>query len=297
MERIREGTVLFDGGMGSLLIAAGLGEKEIPEQWNFLYPDRVIEMHTAYIEAGADVIQTNTFGASGIKLASSEAGSGLDPAAVNRTAAELVREALKRAGAEERFVAGDIGPTGQFFAPMGTLSAEKARESFRRQAEALEEGGVDLFLIETMYDIREAVEAVRAVRDVSGKPVVAELTFDRKTKGYFTLVGDTAARAVEVLPPAGADVIGANCTMSSEGFIGLAEEFRKLTGMPVIMQPNAGKPHVEGGMPVYRQKPEEFADDMEKIIGFGIEAVGGCCGTTPGFIRVLRERIDRRGKA
>ncbi len=302
MEYIRNRAVLFDGGMGSMLIAAGLGEREVPEQWNFLHPERMIGIHTAYLDAGAEVIQTNTFGATGIKLSASGGGSGLDPSEVNEKAALLAREALDRFEGTEggggkigaRFVAGDIGPTGEFFAPMGKLTSERARASFREQAVALNRGGVDLFLIETMYDIREALEALKAVREVSNKPAVVELTMDKKTKGYFTLVGDTAAKAVEILLPEGADVLGANCTMASDTMIGLVPEFRRHTRAPLLFQPNAGRPEMSGGTAVYRQKPEEFAADLARMLDAGANAVGGCCGTNPDFIRAARKIIDEK---
>ena len=291
---IKRKKILFDGGMGSMLIAAGLGDREIPEQWNFLHPEKVIDIHMAYLVAGADVIQTNTFGATSIKLSASESGKGLDPAEVNEKAAGLAFEALEKANTPDRYVAGDIGPTGEFFAPVGKLTEKKAREAFREQAGALERGKVDIFLIETMYDLREAVEAVRAVREVSDKPVVVEMTFDSKPKGYFTLMGDTPEKAAETLRAEGADMLGANCTVSSDRIIALAPRFRALTELPLLFQPNAGRPAFINGKAVYRQSPEEFALDIEKLLKAGIDAVGGCCGTTPDFTRELRRLIDGR---
>ncbi|HSG26862.1 MAG TPA: homocysteine S-methyltransferase family protein [Candidatus Krumholzibacterium sp.] len=303
LKRISEGTVLFDGGMGSMLIAAGLGEREIPEQWNIEQPRKMIDIHTAYLVAGAEVVQTNTFGGSPIKLAASEAGRGLDPSEVNRKAVELLKKAaddfnaiereIDRSGIErKRFIAGDVGPTGEFFPPMGRLTAENAFEAFKVQAAALENGGVDLFLVETMYDLREAVEALRAIKKVSSRPVGVLMTFDRKPRGFFTLVGDTPAKAAEVLMGEGADMIGANCTLQSDAAADLAAELRAATDLPVIIQPNAGRPEMVDGRAVYRQTPEEFADDMKGAIANGANGVGGCCGTTPDFIRALREVID-----
>jgi 5-methyltetrahydrofolate--homocysteine methyltransferase len=143
-----------------------------------------------------------------------------------------------------------------------------------------------------MYDIREAVEAIRAVREVSGKPIVCELTMERKKKGYFTIVGDSPGRAVEVLLEEGASMIGANCSITSGEMIELAKEMRGLTGVPLLFQPNAGLPEMRDGKAVYRQSPEDFADDMIRIVEAGANAVGGCCGTTPDFIRAVRERLD-----
>lgn len=294
-ESIRSGVVLFDGGMGSMLIAAGLRDGVVPESWNLSRPDTVLNVHADYIAAGAEVIQTNTFGATRIKLSSSASGRNLDVAAVNAAAAELVMRAREESGRSGIFAAGDIGPTGRFFPPVGELTEEDAREAFREQAAALERAGVDLFLIETMYDVREAVAAIRGVREVSAKPVVVELTFEKKPRGYFTLVGDTPAKAVETLTEEGAEMIGSNCTLASGDMIDLVTEFRSATSMPLLFQPNAGSPRMEHGVAVYRQRPEEFADDMERMVRDGANAVGGCCGTTPAFIRALHGRLARDG--
>jgi 5-methyltetrahydrofolate--homocysteine methyltransferase len=290
-EAVRRKVVLFDGGMGSMCIAAGLSEWEIPEAWNVSNPDKIGGFHSAYIEAGAEVIQTNTFGASRMKLASSEAGRKLDVVEVNTRGVEIAREALQRFGDGERFLAGEIGPTGRFFPPVGNLTAAEARKSFKEQAAALESAGVDLFLIETMYDVREAVEALRAVKEVSESPVVIELTFEKKARGYFTLMGDTPEKEVETLLAEGADMIGANCTVSSTDMVELAGELRALTTAPLLFQPNAGRPVMEHGSAVYLQKPMEFAEDIEKIVRAGANAVGGCCGTTPAFIRAVHDRL------
>jgi len=285
--------MLFDGGMGTMLMQKGLAEWEIPETWNIERREDLVEIHAAYIEAGAEVIQTNTFGASRIKLSSSDAGKKLDVVEVNRSAVEAVAEAIKRSGRDDVFIAGDIGPTGKFLPPVGDLSLEDARKAFREQAKALDEGGVDLFLIETMFDVREAVEAMRAVRDVSDKPVVVELTFEKKQKGFFTMMGTSPEDGIEVLLKEGADVLGANCTITSDVMVELAEVMRAATDKLLLFQPNAGKPEMEHGRPVYKQKPEEFAADMMKIVKIGADAVGGCCGTNPDFIRALHSHLIR----
>jgi 5-methyltetrahydrofolate--homocysteine methyltransferase len=288
---IKRRVVIFDGGMGSMLIAAGLTQREIPETWLFSKAQTIAGVHAAYLEAGAEVLTTATFGASRIKLASSEAGKKLDPVKVNARGAEVARRAVEQSGKHDRFVAGDIGPTGRFFPPVGTLEPDDARAAFREQAKALEGAGVDVFIIETMYDVREAVEAVRAVREVSAKPVAATLTFDRKPRGFFTMMGDTTESAAEALLGAGANVIGANCTLQSSEMIELAEEFRLVTQAPLLFQPNAGRPAMEHGVPVYKQRPREFAEDAVKIVAAGANAVGGCCGTTPEFIREVHNSL------
>jgi len=285
--------MLFDGGMGTMLMQKGLAEWEIPETWNIERREDLVEIHAAYIEAGAEVIQTNTFGASRIKLSSSDAGKKLDVVEVNRSAVEAVAEAIKRSGRDDVFIAGDIGPTGKFLPPVGDLSLEDARKAFREQAKALDEGGVGLFLIGTMFDVREAVEAMRAVRDVSDKPVVVELTFEKKQKGFFTMMGTSPEDGIEVLLKEGADVLGANCTITSDVMVELAEVMRAATDKLLLFQPNAGKPEMEHGRPVYKQRPEEFAADMMKIVKIGADAVGGCCGTSPDFIRALHSHLIR----
>ncbi len=291
LETIKRKVVLCDGGMGAMLIAAGLGRKDVPESWNVSNREKLVEIHTAFLEAGAEIIQTNTFGANSLKLHASEAGRSLDVTEVNEKAAENARKALDDYNATDRFLAGEIGPTGLFFPPVGQLTGEEARKAFKEQALVFERVGVDLFLVETMYDIREAIEALRAIKDCSNRPVVVELTFEKKPKGYFTLVGDTPEKMVEVLLESGADMIGANCTLSSDEMLDLVTEVRMLTDAPLLFQPNAGNPVMEHGAPVYMQRPQEFADDIEKMVRAGANAVGGCCGTTPDFIRSAHDRL------
>lgn len=291
---LRQRVVIFDGGMGSMLIAAGLTQREVPEAWVFAKPETISGIHAAYLDSGAEVMTAATFGANGIKLGASEAGKKLEVAAVNEKAVELARRAVERSGKKDRFVAGDIGPTGQFFPPVGALQGGEARKAFLEQARALERAGVDLFVIETMYDIREAVEALRAVREASSKPVAATLTFERRARGYFTMMGDTTDKAAELLSKEGATAIGANCTLQAHDMVELAEEYRLVTDIPVLMQPNAGQPVMEHGIPVYKQRPREFADDVMRIVEKGASAVGGCCGTTPEFIRAVHERLVHR---
>ena len=295
IKTIRRKVVLMDGGMGSMIIAAGMREGDIPEAWAMKNPEKLSAIHVGYLEAGAEVIQTNTFGASRLKLHSSEAGAKLDPVEVNRKAAELAIKAAKEHDSRDRFVAGDIGPSGLFFPPVGQLDEETAAACFEEQAKILAEVGVDLILIETMYDIREAVAAVKAARKVTDIPIIAEITFEKKPKGYFTMMGDTVEKAVQQLEDEGADVLGANCTLTSDDMLGLVSEFRERTTLPLVFQPNAGQPVIEHGKAVYRQKPEDFAQDLELIVRAGANAVGGCCGTTPTFIRAVHDRLAHIG--
>ena len=290
-DTIRRKVVLMDGAMGSMIIAAGMREGETPESWMLQNPDKQIGIHNAYMDAGAEVLQTNTFGASRLKLASSDAGKRIDPVEFNVKAAELAKKALRDYGAADRFIAGDVGPCGLFFPPVGQLTSEQAFDTFSEQIGALVGAGVDLILIETMYDLREAVEALRAARKATDKPVFVEMTFEKRPKGYFTMMGDTAGKVTQVLTAEGADVIGANCTLTSDDMLGLVNEFRSFTDLPLLFQPNAGQPVIERGRAVYRQEPEDFARDIELIVRAGANAVGGCCGTTPDFIRAIHDRL------
>jgi 5-methyltetrahydrofolate--homocysteine methyltransferase len=288
---IRRKVVLMDGAMGSMIISAGMREGETPESWMLEHPEKQIEIHSEYIDAGAEVIQTNTFGASRLKLEASDAGRKIDPVEFNHKAVGLARKALRDFGADDRFVAGDVGPCGLFFPPVGQLTAGEAAANFSEQIGALVDAGVDLILIETMYDLREAVEAARAAREATDKPVLVEMTFEKRPKGFFTMMGDTVEKAVLALTAEGADVIGANCTLTSDDMLGLAGEFRSLSDKPLLFQPNAGQPVIERGRAVYRQKPEDFARDVELIVRAGVNAVGGCCGTSPAFIRAVHDRL------
>ena len=290
-ELIGRKVVLMDGAMGSMIIDAGMREGAIPESWMLENPEKQIDIHGAYIDAGAEVIQTNTFGASRLKLESSDVGREIDPVEFNRKAVELARKALHDKGAHGCYLAGDVGPCGHFFPPVGQLTSEQAAANFTEQIGALVDAGVDLILIETMYDIREAVEAVKAARKATDKPVIAEMTFEKRPKGYFTMMGDTVEKAARTLAEAGADVVGANCTLTSDDMLGLVSEFRSNTGLPLIFQPNAGQPVIERGTARYRQKPEDFARDIELIVRAGAGAVGGCCGTSPAFIRAVHDRL------
>jgi 5-methyltetrahydrofolate--homocysteine methyltransferase len=188
-------------------------------------------------------------------------------------------------------VAGNIGPSGEFFEPLGKAKFRELKKIFSRQAELLLGGGVDLFSIETMFDLREALSAVEGVREVSSLPLFICMTFEKKPKGYFTLMGDEGSFSLKKLKEAGADVVGANCTLGSAEMIGLVSIMKKSTNLPLIVQPNAGKPVIRKGKTVYLQKPDSFAKDIVQMIKSGVSFAGGCCGTTPEFIRKIKEGL------
>ena len=278
-------TVIFDGAMGTMLMAAGLKASESPELWNIEKPSLVTDIHRKYYEAGSDVVHTNTFGGNIIKLA--DRGLSDEMENINVEAAKLVGEACPTG----KFVAGDIGPTGKLIKPLGDLVVEEAEEAFFRQAQALIKGGVDLISIETMFSLEEALAALRAAKRLGDVLVIAALTFNRTKKGFFTMMGEGVKQAVSAFEAAGADVIASNCSLGSRDMIDLTKELRAATRKPILIQPNAGKPVTQKGVTFYQQTPAEFAQDGKEIGNFGADMIGGCCGTNPEFIRALAHTL------
>ena len=285
LERVSRGLVLYDGAMGTMLFAAGLLDGESPEPWNWEKPELVGDIYRSYYEAGADVVQTNTFGGTPIKL------SERDLQEKTYDANYLAAKAVRAVCPEGRFVAGDIGPIGKFLKPMGEYTIEEFTQNFEAQVQGLLDGGVDLFSLETMYSLDEALCAVRAAKKLSALPVSVCMTFDKNPRGFFTLMGETVERCMKALKEAGADIIGSNCSHGSPVFLELARLIRDTTDLPVIVQPNRGRPTLEGGAVIYKQTSAEFVADMQTIAGYGVNVVGGCCGTTPEFIRDLHEAL------
>jgi 5-methyltetrahydrofolate--homocysteine methyltransferase len=285
LELAKKKTVIFDGAMGTMLMAAGLKAGESPELWNIEKPSLVTEIHRKYYEAGSDVVHTNTFGGNAIKLADRGLSDRME--AINVEAAKLAREACP-AG---KFVAGDVGPTGKLIKPLGDLVIEEAEEAFFRQAQALLKGGVDLISIETMFSLEEALAGLRAAKRLGEAPVIAALTFNRTKKGFFTMMGEGVNQAVSAFEGAGADVIATNCSLGSRDMIDLTKELRAATRKPILVQPNAGKPLTQKGVTSYLQTPVEFAQDGKEIRNSGADMIGGCCGTSPEFIRALVQTL------
>jgi len=285
LEILKTRTVIFDGGMGSMLIARGLGPGEGPETWNLEMPEAVAEVQRLYYEAGSDVVHTNSFGGNPVKLA--DRGLADRTERINRRAAEITKSVCPPG----KLVAGDLGPTGKFLKPIGDLDPGDAQDSYRRQAEALLSGRADLISIETMYSLEEALAALRAAKSLGNVFVIASLTYNRTPKGFFTMMGEGVAPAARALEDAGADAIGSNCGLGSGDMIELTDAIRAATRMPILIQPNAGKPEPVGGSVVYRQTPAEFAADGARIKAAGADMIGGCCGTTPDFIRELSKAV------
>ncbi|HXH27981.1 MAG TPA: homocysteine S-methyltransferase family protein [Candidatus Polarisedimenticolia bacterium] len=288
LEAVRERLLLYDGGMGTMLFAAGLLDGDSPEPWNWEKPDIVEGIYRAYYEAGSDVVQTNTFGGTPIKLAERDLADRTYDA--NCIAARALR-AICPAG---HWVAGDVGPIGKFLKPMGEFTLEEFDAAFEAQIQGLKDGGVDLISIETMYSLQEALSAVRSARKITSLPVSVCMTFNENPRGFFTLMGETVPQCLKALEDAGADIIGSNCTHGTPGFITLARLIRDHTERPVIVQPNRGRPVLEGGQMGYKQTREEYIADIVTIASEGVNIIGGCCGTTPEFIAGMREALKDR---
>lgn len=270
--------LFFDGGMGSLLQERGLKQGELPETWNLKKPEELIRIHREYLEAGADIVLANTFGANRFKY------DNLDEiiAAGIANAKTAVRESGKKA-----YVALDMGPTGKLLKPMGTLDFEAAVSVYAEVVRAGEKAGADLILIETMSDTYELKAAVLAAKENSSLPVMATVVFD---EGHKLLTGASPENVVALLEGLRVDALGINCGLGPKQMKPIFERLAQFASVPLIIMPNAGLPRVENGRTVYDVDPAEFAEDMAEIIAMGAWFAGGCCGTTPAHIRALTEK-------
>ena len=281
----------LDGGLGSMLIDRGLKSGSPPELWSTERPDDLLAVHQAYAQAGAEAIHTNTFGANPIRLAAFGLADRCEE--LNRAAVEVAR----RAGAG--FVVADVGPTGEYLPPVGKGCLDAWREAFTEQARVLANAAPDAVHVETMSDLREALVALDALRDAAPQlPVIVSLTFDRKKRGFFTVMGDRPAASFARLAEHGAAAVGANCSITSPDMLDLARETlpelsRLSAPPPLVLQPNAGQPRLTTHGVVYDQSPDEFARDAAAMAAAGARAIGGCCGTDPHFIAALCQRLDR----
>ncbi|RME88215.1 MAG: bifunctional homocysteine S-methyltransferase/methylenetetrahydrofolate reductase [Anaerolineae bacterium] len=285
---LEEGVLLADGAMGTMLHARGVDFDQCFDELNLTNPALVADVHREYIEAGAQVILTNTFGANRYKL--SRHGLEDRVAEINRAGVELARRVVA-ASFREVFVAGDVGPLGVRIAPFGRVQPEQARKAFAEQITALCEAGADLIVIETMSDLYEIQEAVRAARQVCSLPVVASVTFTRDDR---TLLGDSPVRVARVLRESGADVIGVNCSGGPAQLLRILKQMRQAAPEAIFwVKPNAGWPEQVGGRIMYPADPDYFGEYALSFRRAGASVVGGCCGTTPRHIAAMRRALDQ----
>ena len=290
LETLNERLLVCDGAMGTQLQARGLGPGEPPDQWNITRPEAIREIHRSYLDAGADIILTNTFGASRFKLAN----FGLEERTgeINIAAARLARTEAEG----KRFVFGDIGPTGRLLAPLGSDSFDDFYQVFKEQAQALAQGGVDAIIIETMLALDEARAAVLAAKENTHLPVIALMKFekDRARDDYHTVMGVSIPQAVTGLSEAGAVILGANCVSGIKAATQIIRRMRPLADKPLMVEPNAGIPRLVSGKTIFDESPEDMAAGTPDLIAAGANIIGGCCGTTPEHIRLIARKVKGR---
>ena len=282
-ERLGKEWLFCDGGMGTILQAKGLAGGELPETWNLKRPEDIIDLHCSYLEQGVNIFNTNTFGANALKYP-----DNLEE--IVRAAVELAKEARRRTGREDAYIALDIGPTGKLLQPMGDLPFEEAVRLFSQVVRTGAEAGADLVLIETMSDSYEAKAAVLAAKENCDLPVLITTIYDASGK---LLTGGTVDSTVAMLEGLRVDALGVNCGLGPEQMLPIVERMTQVASVPIIVNPNAGLPRTEGGRTVYDVDPEEFSTWMERIAALGVQIVGGCCGTTPDHIGRTIRKVSR----
>jgi 5-methyltetrahydrofolate--homocysteine methyltransferase len=280
--------LLADGAWGTEFFKRGLMQGSPPDEWNLTHPEIVREISVEYVEAGANVILTNSFGANRYRL--EPHGLSDRVREINAAAAGIARTAA--AGAA--LVAGDIGPSARFLA-LGEVTAEELYAVFAEQAAALGEAGVDWIVVESMTDMEEMAVAVRAAAETTHLPVVASMTYNRTPKGYRTMMGNAPEDCVRKAEQAGAALIGANCGSGIEDYVPLAPLLRSLTTLPLWVKANAGIPQIQNGKVVYPLTAEQYASFVPSLVADGVDVIGGCCGTDPLFIREVGRKIAAAG--
>ena len=281
-DRVKQGKILVsDGAWGTFLHAKGLKPGQCPELWNIEHADEVFDIAKSYIDAGADMVETNSFGGSSFKLI--HYGLADRASELNQAAA-----AISRRAAGDKFVLGSVGPTGKILM-MGEVTPEEVYESFKEQVIALEKGGADAIIIETFTDIDEARLAIKAAKENTSIEVICTMTFERTVDGeYRSMMGVSPTEMMQELVPEGVDIIGANCGNGIEGMIRIVKEIRLCNAViPVLIHANAGMPVYDDGKTVFPETPEQTASYVKAIIDAGVNIIGGCCGTTPEHIRQI----------
>lgn len=283
----KEKVLVSDGAIGSLLFEKGLNPGDCPERFNLERPEILAEIALSYLQAGADIIQTNTFGASPLKLSDYDLEDKTEE--INKKAVEIVKQVVD----SKALVSGSVGPTGKMLLPYGDIEPVAMKENYKRQIGTLIESGVDLLCIETMTDLNEAVIAIQSARELSQDiPIISTMTFDVLPQGCVTIMGNKISEVCAKLEEAGANVIGSNCGNGTKNMITIAKEFIANSQLPIIIQSNAGIPTIIDDQVIYQETPEEFADFTKILLELGVSIIGGCCGTTPNHIRAIRQTVD-----
>ena len=283
---LAEGRVLIaDGATGTNYQSMGMEPGLAPEEWLFQAPERVVELHRAFVDAGADIVLTCTFGATPLRL--EEGPLAGQTREVNLRAAELAREGA----GPDRLVAGSLGPTGQLIEPYGLLNHDTAVAAYAEQAGALAEGGADLLVLETIFALEEAVWAVEGIQSATDLPLVVSFSYDMGTR---TMMGLSPTQAVETIVPLGVTAVGANCGRSLADTDAVVTEVLAAAGdVPVWIKPNAGVPKVVGAEVVYEAGPEMLAEHVARYVEQGARVVGGCCGSTPEHVAAIAQALGR----
>jgi methionine synthase I (cobalamin-dependent) len=287
---LTRGAVVTDGAWGTQLQARGLAVGEFPDAWNLTHPARVEEVARGYVEAGSRVILTNTFGANRLRLAEQSPDLGARVVEINRLGVEI----SKRGADGRALVFASIGPTGKLLLG-GEVTPDEMMAAFAGQAQALAAAGADALVVESMSDIEEAKLATAAAK-ATGLPVVVSMVYDSGREHDRTMTGATPEQAAGALAEAGADVIGANCGRGIADFVAICRRLRAATGLPLWMKANAGLPELAGGRTVYRTTPAEFVKHVPALLEAGASFIGGCCGTSPDFIRAIAATLGQAGR-
>jgi 5-methyltetrahydrofolate--homocysteine methyltransferase len=290
LERLRQGDVIVgDGSLGALLMQRGLKHDEPPELYNLTKPGIIEEIASLYLDAGAEIVTTNSFGASPLRLQQFSLEKEME--AINCGAVDAARRAV----GDKAYVSASIGPSARMIKPLGATEPEEIYISFQRQISALLAAGIDMICVETMIDLTEAALAIKAARSLDRKiPIMATMTFEKSPRGYFTLMGTSVGNAAFGLENAGANIVGSNCGKGMEQMVGIAKEFRLHSTAPVAIQGNAGMPVPSDAGLVYSETPDFFAAKAVELLELGVQIIGGCCGAGPDHIRAIRKVVDTR---
>lgn len=287
IEALKSNIIISDGAMGTMLQSSGLPNGHCPEEWNISHANELSAIHKQYFEAGSDLVETNTFGGNRYRLKLH--GHENNVYDFNKAATEIAKKVCPKG----KFVAGSVGPTGEFLEPLGTLNYSDLVEAFSDQINGLIDGGVDVLFIETMSYIDEVTAAVEAAQKINSKiPIVASMSFEKSASGFRTMMGISISEFIKEMSKLPVVAIGANCGKGADEMIDIMEEFRQQTDFPLIAQANAGLPEMRDDKIIYAETPEQRNELTRVLLSEKVNIIGGCCGTTPDHIAAIRKTID-----